>query len=181
MEASWCAYKRDITVNSVSQHNLSNKALFQNNNISNKALFQITMSQTRRYSKQQCLKQGVIPKQRLKRGVIPKQQCLKQGVIPKQQCLKQGVIPKQQCLKRGVIPKQQCLKQGVIPKQQCLKQGVIPKYAQIKVPYTSLASIITQKKMQISRIWEEIKFLYKKCLSITSNWLYLPLSLYTCQ
>ena len=148
MEASWCAYKRDITVNSVSQHNLSNKALFQNNNISNKALFQITMSQTRRYSKQ---------------------------------CLKQGVIPKQQCLKQGVIPKQQCLKQGVIPKQQCLKRGVIPKYAQIKVPYTSLASIITQKKMQISRIWEEIKFLYKKCLSITSNWLYLPLSLYTCQ
>jgi hypothetical protein len=120
MDASWCAYKRDITVNSVRQHNLSNKALFQNNNISNKALFQITMSQTRRYSKQQCLKQGVIPK------------------------------------------------------QQCLKQGVIPKYAQIKVPYTSLASIITQKKMQISRIWEEIKFLYKKCLNITSNWLNLP-------
>jgi hypothetical protein len=46
--------------------------------------------------------------------------------------------------------------------QQCLKQGVIPKYAQIKVPYTSPASMSTQKKMQISRIREEIRFIYKK-------------------
>ena len=36
--------------------------------------------------------------------------------------------------------------------QQRLKQGVIPKYAQIKVRYTSPASITTHKKMQISRI-----------------------------
>ena len=29
--------------------------------------------------------------------------------------------------------------------RQCLKQGVIPKYVQIKIPYTSPASRITQK------------------------------------
>jgi hypothetical protein len=29
--------------------------------------------------------------------------------------------------------------------QQCLKQGVVQKYAQIKVPYTSPASMTTQK------------------------------------
>jgi len=46
--------------------------------------------------------------------------------------------------------------------QQHLKQGVIPKYAQIKVPYTSPAPMTTQKKMQISRIREEIRFLCKK-------------------
>ena len=45
---------------------------------------------------------------------------------------------------------------------QSLKQGVIPKYAQIKVPFTSPASMSTQKKMQISRIREEIRFIYKK-------------------
>ena len=28
--------------------------------------------------------------------------------------------------------------------RQCLKQGVIPKYAQIKLPYTSPASKVTQ-------------------------------------
>jgi len=42
--------------------------------------------------------------------------------------------------------------------QPCLKQGVIPKYAQIKVPNTSPASMTAQKKMQISRIREEIKY-----------------------
>ena len=46
--------------------------------------------------------------------------------------------------------------------QQCLKLGVIPKYAQIKVRYTSPASTTTQKKMQTTRIREEVKFLYKK-------------------
>jgi len=37
-----------------------------------------------------------------------------------------------------------------------------PKVAQIKVPYTSPASITTQKKTQTTRITEEIKLLYKK-------------------
>jgi hypothetical protein len=39
---------------------------------------------------------------------------------------------------------------------------VIPKYAQIKVPNTSPASRNTTKKIQIMRIKDEIKFLYKK-------------------
>jgi len=46
--------------------------------------------------------------------------------------------------------------------RQCLKQGVIPKNAQIKIPYTSPTSKVTQKKTKISHINEEIKFLYKK-------------------
>jgi len=46
--------------------------------------------------------------------------------------------------------------------RRCLKQGLIPEYAQIKIPYTSPASIITQKKTQVSRLKEEIKFLSKK-------------------
>ena len=46
--------------------------------------------------------------------------------------------------------------------QHSLKQGVLPKYVQIKFPYTSPASTITQKKMQTTHIREEIKFLYKK-------------------
>ena len=43
-----------------------------------------------------------------------------------------------------------------------LKLGVIPKYAQIKVPYTSPASKVTQRKVQLSRVKEEIKYLYMK-------------------
>jgi len=46
--------------------------------------------------------------------------------------------------------------------QQYLIQGVATKYAQIEVPYTSPASITKQKKMQTTRIREEIKFLYKR-------------------
>jgi hypothetical protein len=42
-----------------------------------------------------------------------------------------------------------------------MKQGVTPKYAHVKVPHTSPASKIAQRKMQLSRIKEEIKFLYK--------------------
>ena len=46
--------------------------------------------------------------------------------------------------------------------RQCLKLGVIPKYAQINVPYTSPASKVTQRKVQLSRVKEEIKYLYMK-------------------
>jgi hypothetical protein len=46
--------------------------------------------------------------------------------------------------------------------RQCQKLGIIPKYANIKVPHTSTASIITQIKAQNIRIKEEIKLLYKK-------------------
>jgi len=45
--------------------------------------------------------------------------------------------------------------------RRCLKQGVIPKYALIEVHYTTPASKITQMKLQISRIKEEIRYLYK--------------------
>jgi hypothetical protein len=46
--------------------------------------------------------------------------------------------------------------------RKCLETGVIPKYAQIKVPYTSPASTHTQKKMQLTRVKDEIKYLHKK-------------------
>jgi hypothetical protein len=42
---------------------------------------------------------------------------------------------------------------------------ITPTYVKIKIPYTSPASIITQKKEQIIRIKDEIKFLYKKKLN----------------
>ena len=40
--------------------------------------------------------------------------------------------------------------------------GLVSKYAQIKIPYTSPASAVTQRKMQVSRVKEEIKYLYMK-------------------
>jgi len=46
--------------------------------------------------------------------------------------------------------------------QQCLQLGVIPKYARIKIPFTSPASVTTQRKSQILRVKDEIKFLYSK-------------------
>ena len=46
--------------------------------------------------------------------------------------------------------------------QQCLQLGVIPKYARIKIPFTSPASKTTQRKSQVLRVKEEIKFLYSK-------------------
>jgi len=39
---------------------------------------------------------------------------------------------------------------------------IIPKYTRIKIPNTSPASKTTQKKVQIIRMKEEIKYLYKK-------------------
>jgi hypothetical protein len=46
--------------------------------------------------------------------------------------------------------------------RQCLTKNIIPKYANIKVPVTSKATHITQKKISSVRIKDEIKFLYKK-------------------
>jgi hypothetical protein len=43
-----------------------------------------------------------------------------------------------------------------------MKQGIIPKYANIKIPNTSPAAKNTQKKVQLTRMKEEIKNLYKK-------------------
>jgi len=40
-------------------------------------------------------------------------------------------------------------------KWRCLEQGIIPKYANIKIPYTSPASTIIQKKIQITRVKDE--------------------------
>jgi hypothetical protein len=44
----------------------------------------------------------------------------------------------------------------------CLTKKIVPNYANIKVPATSTAAHKTQSKAQITRIKEEIKFLYKK-------------------
>jgi hypothetical protein len=46
--------------------------------------------------------------------------------------------------------------------RQCLIKKVTPKYANIKFPNTSPSSQITTKKVQITRIKDEIKFLHKK-------------------
>jgi hypothetical protein len=46
--------------------------------------------------------------------------------------------------------------------RQCLRKEIVPRYANIKVPYTSPASYITQRKIQTLHIKGEIKFLYKK-------------------
>ena len=50
--------------------------------------------------------------------------------------------------------------------RQCLIKKVIPKYAKIKIPYTFPATKITQKKTQIIRLKDEIKFLYMKKIYI---------------
>jgi len=46
--------------------------------------------------------------------------------------------------------------------KQCLIHKVTPTYAKIHIPYTSPASITSQRKTQLLRIKEEIRFLYKK-------------------
>jgi len=46
--------------------------------------------------------------------------------------------------------------------RQCLKQGIVPKYANVKIPQTSPASKVTQRKIQTTCIKDEIKYLYKK-------------------
>ena len=46
--------------------------------------------------------------------------------------------------------------------KQCLTHKVIPTYAKIRVPYTSPASVITQRKTSTIRIKDEIRFLYQK-------------------
>ena len=46
--------------------------------------------------------------------------------------------------------------------RQCLIKKGAPKYANIKIPYTPSATIITQKQIQTFRLKDEIKFLYKK-------------------
>jgi hypothetical protein len=43
-----------------------------------------------------------------------------------------------------------------------MKQGIIPKYANIKTPSTSPTAKNTQKKVQLTRMKEEIKYRYKK-------------------
>lgn len=43
--------------------------------------------------------------------------------------------------------------------RQCLIKKIIPKYAKINIPYTSPATNIIQKKTQIIRLKDEIKFL----------------------
>ena len=44
----------------------------------------------------------------------------------------------------------------------CLKKNLIPRYAHINIPEYNEAAIKTKAKAQISRIKNEIQFLYKK-------------------
>jgi hypothetical protein len=46
--------------------------------------------------------------------------------------------------------------------QQCLTKKIVPNYANIKILHTSPATQVTQKKVHITRIKDEIKFLYRK-------------------
>jgi hypothetical protein len=46
--------------------------------------------------------------------------------------------------------------------RQCPIKKVVPQYARIKIPYTFPAANTTQKKTQIMRLKDEIKFLYMK-------------------
>jgi len=46
--------------------------------------------------------------------------------------------------------------------KQCLAKKIIPNYVNIKIANTSPAALVTTKKAQITRIKDEIKFLYKK-------------------
>jgi len=46
--------------------------------------------------------------------------------------------------------------------RQCCIKKVVLKYANIKIPYTSSATKVTQKKIQTIRLKDEIKFLYKQ-------------------
>jgi len=55
--------------------------------------------------------------------------------------------------------------------KQCLSKKFIPNYANVKLLNTSPAAHITQKKVHIMRIKDEIKFLYKKKQKL-NNYLY---------
>jgi len=51
---------------------------------------------------------------------------------------------------------------NIYSNQQCLTKKIVPNYANIKIPHTSPATQVTQKKVQIIRIKDEIKFMYRK-------------------
>jgi flagella basal body P-ring formation protein FlgA len=53
--------------------------------------------------------------------------------------------------------------------KQYLTQNLIPTYAKIKVANTSTAAKLTQRKTQILRIKDEIRFLYKKKLQLNKQ------------
>ena len=55
--------------------------------------------------------------------------------------------------------------------KQCLTKKFTPNYANVKLPNTSPAAHITQKRVHIMRIKDEIKFLYKKKQKL-NNYLY---------
>jgi hypothetical protein len=52
--------------------------------------------------------------------------------------------------------------QNIYFNRKCLQYGIIPKYECIKVPNTSPAAKRSQKTASISRIKDEVKFLYCK-------------------
>ena len=60
--------------------------------------------------------------------------------------------------------------------RQCLIKKITPKYADIKIPYMSPATYVTQDKIQSTRLKDEIKFLYSlkaKDKLLSSCWLYV--------
>jgi exonuclease VII large subunit len=61
-------------------------------------------------------------------------------------------------LKRRVL---QCCS-NIYFNKQCLLHGLTPKYANIRVPRTSAAAMVTQRKSIRLRLKDEIKFLYMK-------------------
>jgi len=46
--------------------------------------------------------------------------------------------------------------------KQCLVKKIVPNYVNVKIANTSPAALVTTKKAQITRIKDEIKYLYKK-------------------
>jgi hypothetical protein len=46
--------------------------------------------------------------------------------------------------------------------KKCLAEKIIPKYVNIKIANTSPTAQVTAQKAQITRIKDEIKFLYRK-------------------
>jgi len=55
-----------------------------------------------------------------------------------------------------------CASIWTLTKKKCLIKKVVANHANIKVPHTSPAILVIQKKIHFIRIKDEIKFLYKE-------------------
>ena len=61
--------------------------------------------------------------------------------------------------------------------QRCLHNNTVPNFATIKIPNTYTASKFTQHKVSITRIRDEIKYLYVKKQQLNKQLLHLRLNL----